>query len=142
MRILCTIVTIFLFITSSVGQPIEWAGTSNWKLYDVTTKVNQLFDRDSIAFYRSEPLAVDSIKFYLSQVTLIDSSRSAGAIWMGDYWVSCEYRGKFKIVRLSRYGGFFMDWDTGNYFEIPIDKRGMWHQYLIHQFLKFVKTPD
>lgn len=142
MKTLCTIVGIFLLISSGTGQTINWSIASEWKLYDVTTRVNQFFEKDSIPFYQSEPLLADSVKYYLSQARPIDSSRSAGAIWMGDYWVSCQYDGKLKIVRLSRYGGFFMDWESGNYFEIPIDQRGMWHQYLIQQFLKFVRKSD
>jgi len=135
-------VGILLFLMSSIGQTLSWNNTSNWKLYDVTTRVNQYFERDSIPFYQSEPLPTDSVKYYLNQARSIDSSRSAGAVWMGDFWASCEYGGKLKIVRLSRYGGFFMDWDTGNYFEIPIDQRGPWHQYLTQQFLKFTRKSD
>jgi hypothetical protein len=75
------------------------------------------------------------MRYYLAEVSLIPPDRSNGAVWMGDYWVSCQIQARQMHLRISRYGGFFEDVQTGTYYEIPMELRASWHLFLTHQLL-------
>jgi hypothetical protein len=132
---------ILLFLTllsaSSALYPQQWQNASDWRLYKFTTSQGRQFSRDSLHFYGYHPLSIDSLQYYLHGATLIPSEKTTGAAWMGDYWASCKLNDTLKIIRISRYGGFFVDLDSDHYYEIPLSFRASWHEYINRQYLAF-----
>jgi len=60
---------------------------------------------------------------------VIPQAKSAGAVWMGSYWVSYLTDSHPHLLKISSYGGFFVDWNTGDYYELPIWERQNWLTY-------------
>jgi hypothetical protein len=115
-------------------QTVKWEKASAWRLYFWGSQ-NDPPNKDSIAEYKSAVLETDTMKYYMHLAVAIDTNRSAGANWMGEYWGSCKYLQKVRLIRISRYGGFFRDEDSGLYYELPIDLRSAWYGYLNNRYL-------
>jgi hypothetical protein len=117
---------------------IPWHEASSWKLYDVGMHV---FVRDSLAYYESDSLPADSMNYYLSGVSILPEERTRGAAWMGDYWISGQFRDSTKIFRVSNYGGFFTDVATGKYYVVKNDLRQPWLYMFTRTIVSFQKSP-
>lgn len=131
----CLIAISILFSISGSAQSVSWKSADKWKMYYHSSLKNMQFQPDSVRFYESRSLDVDSMKYYLAAVSVIPAERSSGAVWMGDYWVSCQLNEQTKYLRVSRYGGFFEDIEKELYYEIPMELRTTWHLFLTHQLL-------
>lgn len=117
------------------SQMVHWNEAADWKLYDVSTSRTRQFYSDSISYYKYANIPSDRIRFYLSAVHTIAVDQTAGIVWMGDYWATCKWHDTVRILRLSRYAGFFEDMRTGIYYEIPIEFRSSWQLYLTQTYL-------
>lgn len=127
---------ILFFSLRVVGQPATWNNSTKWKLYLVHRSNDEVFSKESLLSCKSILLERDSLLSYLVPATGIDSNRSSGAVWMGEYWVSFDLKDSVKILRVSRYGGFFVDVDSGAYYEIPLGQRSSWYQFLTREYMK------
>jgi hypothetical protein len=45
---------------------------------------------------------------------------------MGSFWVSYIANHGVHLLRVSRYGGFFMDENDGSYYELPVWETPQW----------------
>jgi hypothetical protein len=127
---------IFFTLSSStlLGQNVKWSNASKWKLYSTFPRNLDTLSKDSLSTYPSVELDNDTIAQFLSTVAVIPKERTIGARWMGaPYWVSYEAAGSIYILKVSTYGGFFVDGNDGLYYELPIEERGQWLSYFSHQ---------
>ena len=120
-------------------QPVKipasyWRLASKWTIYNITSENGAKFDRSAVKEYKSKELPLDTMQQFLSDLKMIPSEKSNYAAWMGDYYISCTLRDTIRFLRLSRYGGFFVDLNTGQYYEISLQKRTDWHLFLVDQF--------
>lgn len=125
----------FTLISSAVsGQTSKWNNASTWKLYSTFPRNLDTLSKDSLSTYPSLDLDKDTIAQFLSTATPIPKERTIGARWMGaPYWVSYEAAGSLYIVKVSTYGGFFVDGNDGLYYELPMAERAPWLNYFSHQ---------
>ena len=117
------------------GFAQNWQNSSHWKMYDITTTRTKRFHRDSLPYYRALELKNDSMRSYLTQIRGIPPNESVGTAWMGDYWLTCNIDSTTKVLRVSRYGGFFVDFGTGLYYELPEDQHRSWQRYLNDRYI-------
>lgn len=117
------------------AQDISWQNASAWKLYNFSSSHARQFHRDSLSAYGYIPMETDTMEYYLRRVEMIPRERSNGAVWMGDYWATCLLGDTTRILILSHYGGFFADFATGQYYELPLELRAAWHDYLNSKYL-------
>jgi hypothetical protein len=130
-----SIILSFIFLVKPVPiPPEEWLSATHWTMYSITTANGAKFDRLAVKDYHSKMLDLDTMRQFLEGLTIIPHEKSEYAVWMGDYYVSCVLKDTMRIIRVSRYGGFFVDLDTGQYYEIPGEKRSAWHLFLVKQF--------
>jgi len=122
-----------------VVQPVkipasDWRLASKWTIYNITSENGGKFDRSAVKDYQFKVLPLDTMRRFLIDLTIIPTEKSNYAAWMGDYFVSCTLKDTVRFLRFSRYGGFFVDLNTGQYYEIPLEKRTDWHLFLVDQF--------
>ena len=134
MKTLCIILSFLFQIEVVTNIPKNWLIATHWTIYSVTFENGDHFDRSAIKEYRSKELNLDTMRQFLNGCTIIPHEKSDFAVWMGDYYASCILNDTMRFIRLSRYGGFFVDLDSGQYYEIPAGKRSAWHFFLVKQF--------
>lgn len=120
---------------SANGQVVDWKRSTQWRLLEPFHGSGGTIHGDSLNYSKYLVLEQDSMKRYLQDVSPISAARSNGAVWMGEYWVTCNYEDSAKVVRVSNYGGFFLDTATGIYYEIPMPLRAEWHTFLVKEFI-------
>jgi hypothetical protein len=123
-----------LFVTSAaVGQPDStWLKGKQWKLYDVGPQEVYDLKADSLAKLASGELSTDTVISFLKDATIIPKDRSTGVVWMGSFWVSYLAGQRASLLRVSRYGGFFMDENDGGYYELPVWETPQWLAFFTH----------
>jgi len=134
MKLPC-LIPLIIFGKLAIGQTLRWDGATEWRLYNISTSRSKEFYPDSISYYKYISINGDTIQRYFNAIHQIPANQTQGIAWMGDYWASFNFRDSLKIIRVSRYGGFFQDMQTGLYYEIPIDMRASWQLYFTHLFL-------
>jgi|SRR6185437_2842916 len=122
-----------------MSQTMDWQQASNWRLYDTIGSADH-FTIDSLNNYRYINLDQASMRGFLINDSLLPSERTKNAVWMGFYRVSCRIADKTKILIVSRYGGFFADLATRQYYQIPISQISDWNAYLDTQFSDLHKS--
>lgn len=117
-----------LFVNSvSVGQSDStWLKGKQWRLYYVGPQEVYDLKADSLAKLTFEELNTDTVISFLKDATLIPKDRSSGVVWMGSFWVSYVAGQRTSLLRVSRYGGFFIDESNGSYYELPIWETPQW----------------
>jgi hypothetical protein len=128
------LLVITFFSSAAFGQNNKWSTASKWKLYSSSPKNLDSFSMDSVTAFPFAELNQDSINQFLNVATLIPTERTVGAVWMGaPYWVSYEKGGSLYLLKISTYGGFFVDNSDGFYYELPVEERAPWLNYFSHQ---------
>jgi hypothetical protein len=111
------------------SQEINWKETKNWRLYDIQDKRAFNYPIDSLSNFKSTPLNSDNMLPFLSNVSLIPIERTP--LWMGFYVTTCQTKeDKIKKIEISIYGGFFYDEEEKKYYQLPLDIRKNWLNYL------------
>jgi hypothetical protein len=134
MKTLFIILSFMFFAKVAVMPPEDWMSATHWTLYSVSSDNGGKFDRSAVKDYRTGDLSLDTMRQFLQGFTIIPHEKSEYAVWMGDYYISCVLKESIKFMRVSRYGGFFVDLDAGQYYEIPLEKRSAWHLFLVKNF--------
>jgi hypothetical protein len=123
-----------LFSSATFGQNSKWSNASKWKLYSTFPRNLDTLSKDSLSTYPSIELNNDTIAQFLCTAALIPKERTIGAVWMGaPYWVSYEAGGSVHTLKVSTYGGFFIDGNDGLYYELTMAQRRPWIDYFSHQ---------
>jgi hypothetical protein len=131
MKTIALILACFLVCQSGFSQNSElWIKGKNWRLYDVGNREIGDLRSDTLDRLPSAALSDDTLLSYLKDASMIPREKSAGAVWMGSYWVSYLNGSHPHLLKVSSYGGFFVDWNTGDYYELPIWERQSWLTYL------------
>lgn|SRR6185437_2282371 len=111
-------------------KPIHWDNTRNWKIYALN-KSSTVFSlpADSLSNLHGASLGDDSMHIFLSSAKLLHVPMSPA--WMGCYLISCENeKGQVMKVVVSVYGGFFLDYFDGNYYQLDPGLIRIWLDYL------------
>jgi len=124
------LIIILIFLGNRIfSQEINWKETRNWRLYDIRDKKAYNYPIDSLSNFKSTSLNNDRMLAYLSNVSLIPVERTP--LWMGVYVTTCQLKeGRIKKIEISTYGGFFYDVKEKKYYELPLDIRKNWLNYL------------
>ena len=134
MKSILIIISLILVIQPVKIPASDWKLASKWTIYNITSENGTKFDRAAMKEYQFKAMPLDTMREFLVGLAPIPREKSNYAAWMGDYYVSCLLRDTVRFLRLSRYGGFFVDLNTGQYYEIPLEKRTDWHLFLVDQF--------
>jgi hypothetical protein len=109
------------------GQASDWQKATNWIIYNVQGRDVSELPMDSLDQFSHHALNMDSMKTFLRSVTAISPH---GAVWQGVYVTTCVLHNQKRRVDISTYGGFFYDESQQKYFEIPVNLRKEWFDYL------------
>ena len=127
-------IMIFSLLSSvAIGQTVKWNNAFKWRLYSTSPRNLDTLSKDSLSMYPSVELNKDTIGQFLNTATPIPSERTSGAVWMGTYWVSYQVGKSVFLLKVSKYGGFFVDGNDGLYYELPMEERRSWLNYFSHQ---------
>jgi hypothetical protein len=123
------LLTSFLFIRNANCQNVNWAETSNWKLYKIHEKRAFSYSIDTLINFKFALLNNDSMRIFLSNVSIIPYEKTP--LWMGFYVASCQLNdGTIKKIEIGTYGGFFYDEKEKKYYQLPLEIRKEWLDYL------------
>jgi hypothetical protein len=127
--IIATLISNLLFFRESHSQGINWAESKNWRLYNILDNSAFGYPLDSLVNYSSRLLNKDSMQTFLSNVSIISIEKTP--LWMGFYVASCELKnGTSRKIEISTYGGFFYDELEKKYYQLPLEIRKDWLDYL------------
>lgn len=111
-------------------KPIHWENTRNWKIYTLN-KSSTVFKlpADSLHNLNGAALGDDSMHIFLSTAKLLHVPMSPA--WMGCYLTSCENeKGQLMKIVVSVYGGFFLNYFDGNYYQLDPALTRIWLAYM------------
>jgi hypothetical protein len=127
--LLAIIISNFLFPKKSYAQNFNWAESKNWKLYDIHDESAFNYPLDTLRKFRNRSLNKDSMLIFVSNLTIIPIERIP--VWMGFYVATCEFNsGAIRKIEISMYGGFFYDEKEKKYFQLPVEIRKDWLDYM------------
>jgi len=124
----------------SAQSSIAWLKGKNWQLYNVGENDATGENPDSLKYFKSVYLSEDTLMRYLRDATIVPSEKTKGAVWMGSYWVSYKADAHLYLLRISYYGGFFVDVNTGVYYELPVEERQNWLAYFSNAAIRLQST--
>jgi hypothetical protein len=133
---------LYLLLSSNCsGQSPEiWLRGKNWRLYNVGETDLTKQNPDTLKNFKSIYLSEDTVIHYLKDATVVPSEKSKGAVWMGSYWVSYNADSHIYLLKISYYGGFFVDANTGVYYELPVWERQNWLAYFSNAAIQMQST--
>jgi hypothetical protein len=127
MKLFYTII-LLMSLSKLFSQEINWAKTSNWKLYDSHGLKGYDLTPEKLTGINNDSLNIDSVRDFLSVVSVLPSDNPP--VWMGHYIASCKTQnGAIKIIYISTYGGFFYDAAEKKYYQLLPDKTKDWLEY-------------
>jgi hypothetical protein len=126
MKIVLLAFTVLSFTHSQ--SPINWQQTSHWRLYNIKDAVQFSISADSLSFFKNYQLQSDSMANFLHGIEPLHIEESP--VWMGGVVATCLYDGKIRKILISSYGGFFYDQVSGTFFQLPLQKKEDWLNYI------------
>ncbi len=124
-------VVFFFFLLSchTQSQTIDWGKTENWRVYSIQNSKAINLSEDSLKNAHNMPLNKTEILHFLQSslpLTIKDPP-----VWNGIYLFSYETRnGKKNKMFVSASGSFFMDKNSGKYYEVVESDRDSWKEYI------------
>ena len=116
--------------------PIDWAATTNWKLYDIKAKSAFGWPVDTLQHIKYIALNEDTMRVFLRTTTPLPLNRRP--VWMGYYVASCRLPdGKSLKIEVSQYGGFFYEQSQSRYYEVGLPLRRNWLNFFANKLNTF-----
>lgn len=121
---------------NAIKAPINWNQTKQWNIYALNNSSNVFtMPIDSIRTLRGVPLNDDTMHILLKSVKLLHVPSSPA--WMGCYLTSCEdEKGKLIKIVISQYGGFFLNSNDGDYYQLDAASTRLWLDYIRRTYVK------
>lgn len=111
------------------SQNIDWDKTENWRVYSIQNSKAIKISEDSLKNAHSLPLNKIEILQFLQSSQLLTIKEPP--FWNGIFLFSYETRnGKMNKVFISSNGSFFMDKNSGKYYEVLENDRDSWKEYI------------
>jgi hypothetical protein len=113
--------TAFLVLTAVTActdskEKINWTDLTSLRLYEHTDKDKISLTDSDIEKMKFVEVGIDEVQFFLNQSTPIGKK---AYLWKGSYLAIATFKdGQKKKLKISCYGGFFMDITTKEYYEI------------------------
>jgi len=131
------ILTAILVLAIGCGQgQVNWQQASNWRLYRITGNAIFSISVDSLRGMKSYPLRTDSMAGLLDSVHQL--AADVKPAWMGGTVATCTCDGKTRKIIISDYAGFFYDQSSGTYFQLSLQKKDDWMDYINSCVLKLL----
>jgi len=127
------ILLLLLFSGAGFCQHAKRADGSNWRLYNTFPRIVNYLAVDSLHCFPSASLDSETLNGFLKKATLVPKEKTVGVAWMSWYWVSYELNHSLFILKISNYGGFFLDQNSGTYYQVPVEERKDWLSYFSGQ---------
>jgi len=131
-------IILFFGELKSIAQ-VKWNETLNWKIYKIPDQIIFRVSIDSLNQLKNYQLNQDSVIRYLGAADILPDSLNP--IWMGGWVATYEYKGQTRKMQISAYGGFFYDQTSRRYYQIPIDRKEEWMNYINHSLSSLTNTP-
>ena|SRR5450631_3664451 len=129
MRQLLFVLFLALISSKIYSQIPSWENTKDWKLYDINRPDQFNISVDSLVHFRHVLLNSDSMINFVKSVSIISDLRRP--VWMGFYVISYTIEnGAIEKIEAGQYGGYFYDEKTKKYYELPLEIRKDWLNYL------------
>ncbi len=111
------------------GQEVIWKNSKNWKLYNIINKAGFTYSLDTLVSFQSTDLSNQTMHTFTNDIS--EWPKEKYSLWMGLYIATCELEdGKPRKIIISNYGGFFYDQLTKRYYELPIELKDQWLEFL------------
>jgi hypothetical protein len=108
---------------------MAWNKATDWKIYNIYNQRAFDYPIDTLSNFPSYRLKTDSMQDLLSAVVLV--KKEIEPVWMGYYIASCRLPdGTLRKIEISNYGGFFYDEKEKLYYQLPLERRKDWLNYL------------
>jgi len=128
MRNILSVYLSLLFI-SAAGQDINWQKSSNWKMYKISGDKGLGYSADALSEFPFIEMNADTILHFARQASILPKDKYY--VWMGAYYVTCLVNDTIHKVDISVHGGFFYDERTKRYYQLPMNMRTDWMDWLI-----------
>ena len=124
--------TILLVLMIGCALPataqVDWHKTSDWKIYKVLSGNTFAIPLDSLSRFNSRRLQQDTVLGYIAESKILPDS--INPVWMGAWVSTYRYDGQVHKIQISAYGGFFYDQSSGRYYQIPMERKDDWMNYI------------
>ena len=128
MKQVIIILSVLLFCNLSFSQVISYEDSKNWKLYNLSKPEDFNASIELLKQARSVILEDDSMRIFLEKISEIPVGHEP--VWMGYYIVSFEKDGIIGKLQVGQYGGYFYDEKFKKYYQLPLELRKDWLNYL------------
>ncbi|WP_133994796.1 hypothetical protein [Dinghuibacter silviterrae] len=139
MKSIITILVAVYFSPIGVkAQEIDWSKTTNWKMYDVP-RIHYNSPIDSLSQFDSVRLSLQTLQQFFSSVTKIP--KEIRPYWEGVYICTAQTETGQRIeVYVSTFGGFFMNGNTMDCYEIPDERKEDWQKYFKDEWMSIKRA--
>lgn len=123
----------FLINCYTQSQTIDWDKTENWRIYSIQSRKAINIPEDSLKNAHNMLLDKTEILHFLQSSPVLTIKDPP--VWNGVYLFSYETgNGKRNKLYISANGSFFMDKNSGKYYEVVEDVRDSWREYINESF--------
>lgn len=140
-----TIATTTAFaMTSCEDKGLDWTQLTSFKIYNYKTFPQ---DKDIRTFSDSDILQMNFIEPNLDETKNIFSKSKPldgkTYFWKGHHFTTATFsNGQTRRIKVSSYGGFFMDLTTNKYYEFQDDTRTEWENFWQNYYSSLHKYTD
>ncbi|MEO5894064.1 MAG: hypothetical protein ABIQ31_27655 [Ferruginibacter sp.] len=136
MKKLIVFLVVLVLTVKLNAQNIDWKNATNWQLYNTREIAAFDFTLATLKEFRSIPLNLDTMQAFLEKTEQWPKEKYS--MWSGLYVVTCELpNAGTRNIEISVYGGFFYDDKTKRYYQLPLEIRNDWLEYLSNKSSTF-----
>ena|SRR5580692_57866 len=129
-----------LLTNVALCQSVDWKSANHWQLYSIHSHGALNYSLDSLKKFKNVDLNSDSMQSFLRNAEPLPDENTP--LWMGYYLTTCQFgNATIRKVIISSYGGFFYDETSKKYYEIPIDIRTQWLNYISEKYTSISTNP-
>lgn len=144
LTILSIATTTVFAMTSCEQKELDWTQLTSFKIYDYKTFPQ---DKDIRTFSESDIQQMNFIETNLDEAkTLFSKAKPLGGttyLWKGHHFTTATFSdGQTRRIKISSYGGFFMDLTTNKYYEFQGDTRTEWDNFWRNYYSSLHKYTD
>jgi hypothetical protein len=131
-------------MTSCEQEGLDWTQLTSFKIYDYKTFPQ---DKDIWTFSDSDIQQMNFIETNLYEAKNIFSKAKPldrkTYLWKGHHFTTATFsNGQTRRIKVSSYGGFFMDLTTNKYYEFQGDTRTEWENFWHNYYSSLHKYTD
>jgi hypothetical protein len=139
-----TLATLTVLVLTSCKTKTDWTQLTSFRIYDYKTFPQ---DKDIRTFSDSDIQQMNFIETNLDEAKNIFSKAKPHDgktyLWKGHHFTTATFsNGQTRRIKVSSYGGFFMDLTTNKYYDFQGDTRTEWENFWHSHYSSLHKYAD